>query len=220
MSWACLLSAHRHGFVRPILQGPSGFIFTLFSCPFPLFWSVVIEKEGQMGWRFKKIIGWRFNVQGLMAQMTGLTVTRLMGWRLKTKTSLGVQTSDKLFGSIYGAWHVSFFDWFLSGIEASPRLPCTFPIKTTPFSSHFSTFRRNTLSEHVCHNCQRPIRSIPTSFILIRSLFGSISNFFPFFFFFLLFFFLSFIFLWNHLFSFCAPVTLSKLVNLRFCHYV
>ena len=219
MSWACPLSAHRHGSVRPILQGPSGFIFILFSYPLPLFWSVVIEKEGQMGWRFKKIIGWQFNVQGLTAQMTGLTVTRLMGWRLKTKTSSGVQTSDKLFGSIYGTWHVSFFDWFLSGIEASPRLPCTFPIKTTPFSSHFSTFRRNTLSEHVRHNCQRPVRSIPASFILIRSLFGSVSNFFPFLPLFFSLFYLSFSF-WNPLFSFCAPVTLSKPVSLRFCHYV
>ena len=29
-NWACLLSAHGHGSVRPILQGPSGFIFILF----------------------------------------------------------------------------------------------------------------------------------------------------------------------------------------------
>ena len=31
MSWACLLSAHGHGSVKPILQGPSGFIFIIFS---------------------------------------------------------------------------------------------------------------------------------------------------------------------------------------------
>ena len=103
-----------------------------------------------------------------------------MGWRLKTQRSSGVQTSDKLSGSINGAWHVSFFDRFLSRIEASLRLLCTFPIKTTPFSSHFSTFRRNTLSECVRHICQRSVCSIPASFILIRSLFGSVSNFFPF----------------------------------------
>ena len=76
-----------------------------------------------------------------------------MGWQLKTQRSSGVQTSDKLSGRINGAWHVSFFDWFLSRIEASLRLPCTFPIKTTPFSSHFSTFRRNTLSERIRHIC-------------------------------------------------------------------
>ena len=185
MSWACPLSAHGHGSVRPILQGPSGFIFILFSCPFHPFWSVVIEKEGQMEW-------W-LNSYRLATQMPGLTVTRLMGWWLKTQTSSGVQTSDKLSESIYSAWHVSFFDWFLSRIEASLRLPCTFFIKTNPFSSHFSTFRRNTLSEHVRHNCQRPIRSIPASFVLIRSLFGSVSNFFPFILLFLSF--LSFIFL-------------------------
>ena len=103
-----------------------------------------------------------------------------MGWRLKTQTSSSVQTSDKLSESIYGAWHVSFFDWFLSQIEALLRLPCIFPIKTTPLSSNFSTFRRNTLSEHIRPICQRSVRSILASFILIRSLFGSISNFFPF----------------------------------------
>ena len=75
---------------------------------------------------------------------------------------------------------MSFFDWFLSWIEASLRLPCTIPIKTTPFSSHFSTFRRNTLLEHVRHICQRSVHSIPVSFVLISSLFGSVSNFFPF----------------------------------------
>ena len=89
-----------------------------------------------MGWRLKWL-GWQW-----------------LGWRLKMRTSSGVQTSDRLSGSIYGAWHMLFFDWFLSRIEASLRLPCTFPIKTTPFSSHFSTFRRNTLSERNRHPCQ------------------------------------------------------------------
>ena len=75
---------------------------------------------------------------------------------------------------------MSFFYWFLSWIKASLHFPCTFPIKITPFSSHFPTFRKNTLSNHVRHICQRSIRSIPASFALIRSLFGSVSNFFPF----------------------------------------
>ena len=99
---------------------------------------------------------------------------------MKTQRSSGVRTSDKLSKTISGARHVSFFDWFLSRIEASLRLPCTFPIKTTPFSSHFSTFRRNTLSERVRHIFQRSVRSILASFVLIRSLFGSVSNFFLF----------------------------------------
>ena len=133
-----------------------------------------------MSWRLKWL-GWRFNVHGLTIEMTRLTVTTSMGWRLKTQRSSGVQTSDKLSRSINDAWHVSFYDWFLSRIEASLRLPCTSPIKTTPFSSHFSTFRRNTLSKRVRHICQRSARSIPASFALIRSLFGSVSNFFPFF---------------------------------------
>ena len=44
--------------------------------------------------------------------------------------SSSVRTSDRLSRSIYGARHVSFFDWSLSQIETSLRLPCTFPIKT------------------------------------------------------------------------------------------
>ena len=99
---------------------------------------------------------------------------------MKMQKSSGVRTSDKLSRTINGAQHVSFFDWFLSRIEVSLHLPCTFPIKTTPFSSHFSTFRKNTLSERVGHICQRSVRSILASFVLIRSLFGLVSNFFPF----------------------------------------
>ena len=44
--------------------------------------------------------------------------------------SSSVRTSDRLSRSIYGARHVLFFDWSLSQIETSLRLPCTFPIKT------------------------------------------------------------------------------------------
>ena len=106
-----------------------------------------------MGWRLKWL-SWRFKVYRLKAQMTRLTVTRLMGWQLKMQTSLGVQTSDKLFGSIYGAWHVLFFDWFLSQIEVSLCLPCTFPINTKVFSSHFFIFNWNTLLECNRHPCQ------------------------------------------------------------------
>ena len=96
---------------------------------------------------------------------------------------------------------MSFFGWFLPRIEASLRLPCTFPIKTTTFSSHFSTFRRNTLSEHACHICQRSVRSIPASLVLIRSLFALMSNFFHF----LRFSFFFFFFFEKPLFGFCAP---------------
>ena len=104
-------------------------------------------------------------------------MTSLMGWQLEKQRSSGIQSSDKFPRSIYGAWHVSSFSWFLSRIEASLRLLCTFPIKTTPFSSHFSTFHRNTLSKHARHLCQRSVHSTPASLDLIRSLFSSISNF-------------------------------------------
>ena len=81
-NWACLLSAHGHGSVRLILQSPSGFIFILFNCPLHPFWSVVIEKKGQLGWQLKNyrltvqcswVDGWNDWVDGSM----------FMGWRLK-----------------------------------------------------------------------------------------------------------------------------------------
>ena len=49
MNWAFFLSAHGHGSVRPILQGSSGFILIVFSCPLHPFWSVIVEEEDQMG---------------------------------------------------------------------------------------------------------------------------------------------------------------------------
>ena len=159
-SWACLLSAHRHGSVRPILQRPSSFIFILFSCPLHPFWSVIIEKGDQMGWRLK--------IYGLTVQGLWVDGSRFMGWRpqktrlmVQMRMSSAVQASDKLSWSHYGTWHVSFFDWFLSRIEASLRLPCTFPINTRVFSSHFFIFSWNILSEHHCHPCQT------TPFILL-----------------------------------------------------
>ena len=150
-----------------------------------------------------------------MTEIAGWTVTSLMGWQLKWRRSSGMQSSDKLPRSIYEAWHVSSFGWFLSQIEASLRLLCTFPIKTTPFSSHFSTFRRNTLSERVRHLCQRSIHSTSASLDFIRSLFSSVSNLLR-----SLCFFFVFHSLWKTFIWLLCPVTLSKPVSLRFCHYV
>ena len=73
---------------------------------------------------------------------------------------------------------MSSFGWFLSRIEASLRLPCTSPIKTTHLSLISLLFAENILSERARHPCQRSVRSTPASFDLIRSLFSSISNFF------------------------------------------
>ena len=97
-------------------------------------------------------------------------------------------------------------------------------------SMHFSYKNHSLLlsflyfsQKHIVRACSSYLseicRSIPTSLVLIRSLFGSVSNFFPFLPLFFSLFYLSFSF-WNPLFSFCAPVTLSKPVSLRFCHYV
>ena len=143
-SWACPLSAHGHGSVKPISQGPSGFISILFSCPLHPFWSVIIETVKNLWVDGSRFMGWRLKWLGW----------RWLAWRLKMRTSSGVQTSDRLSGSIYGAWHVSFFDWFLSRIKASLCLPCIFPINTRVFSSHFSIFSWNILSERNCYPCQ------------------------------------------------------------------
>ena len=136
------------------------------------------------------------------------------GW--KSRGRQVYKGSDKLSGSNYGARHVSFFDRFLPRIEASLRLLCIFPIKTTPFSSHFSTFLRNTLSKHVRHICHRSVRSILAYFILIRSLLGSVSNSFLFLCFISIFILsMKTTFIWIP-----CPVTLYKPVSLRFYHYV
>ena len=90
--------------------------------------------------------------------------------------SSGVQSSDKLPRSIYGARHVSSLSWLVSWIEATLRLPCTSPIKTTILPLIPLLFAENTLSEWVRHLCQRSVRSTPTSFNLICSLFSLVSD--------------------------------------------
>ena len=130
--------------------------------------------------------------------------------------SSGVQGSDKLPRSIYGARHMSSFGWSLSRIKASLRLPCTSPIKTTTLSLIYLLFVENTLLERVRHLCQRSVRPTLASFDLIRSLFSSVSNFIRS----ICFFFqLSFCFLAKICGFFC-PSPFFKLVSLRFCHYV
>ena len=133
--------------------------------PFTPFGLSLFEKEGQLGWRLKN---YRLTVQCSWVDDWNDVVDgdKVNGMTVEKQRSSSIQTSDKFFGSIYGIWHVLFFDWFLSRIEALLRLPCTFPIKTTPFFSHFSNFRRNTLSEHVHHICQR---SCPFNSCILRS---------------------------------------------------
>ena len=96
--------------------------------------------------------------------------------RSRRMRSSGVQSSDKLPRSIYGARHVSSLGWLVSRIEALLRLPCTSPIKTITLLFMPLLFTENTLSERVRHLCQRFVRSTPTSLSLIRSLFSSVSN--------------------------------------------
>ena len=150
-SWTCPLSAHGHGSVKPILQGPSDSIFILFSCPLhPIGLSSL---RGRAKWGDgSKYMGWRF-------QCLWVDDSNTCGLTAIMRTPSTVQTSDKLSESHYGAWHMSFFDWFLSWIEASLRLPCTFPINKKVYFSHFFIFNWNILSEHNRHPCQRSPRS-------------------------------------------------------------
>ena len=74
---------------------------------------------------------------------------------------------------------VVFFLVFISNRSVASS-SMHFSYKNHSLLLSFLYFHRNTLSEHVCHICQRSAPSIPASFVLIRSLFGSISNFFPF----------------------------------------
>ena len=124
---------------------------------------------GPNGVTVKKFMGWRLKVHGLTVQ--GLRVDgfkrlgwrfKWLGWQLQKRTLSAIQTSDKLSGSHYGAWHVSFFDWFLSQIETLPCLPCTFPINTKVVSSHFFIFSWNILSERNRHIVITTVDTFPS----------------------------------------------------------
>ena len=106
--------------------------------------------EGPVGWRFKAL---------------GVTVQSSVGRRFQTRMPWTAPMPDRLSGSHYDAWHVSLFDWILSRIKASLRLLCISSINISVFLSHFSIFSWNTLLEHNCHPCQRPIRSVAISVI-------------------------------------------------------
>ena len=135
--------------------------------------SVILERKDQIGWRFK--------INGLIVKDLWVDSSNECGWRFKCGRRHLVQTSDRLSRSHYGAWHVLFFDWFLSRIKASLRLPCTFPINTRVYLSHFFLFSWNILSEHDCHPCQTALFILlyQPSIHSLRSLDLSIINLLP-----------------------------------------
>ena len=138
-SWACPLSAHGHGSVRPILQGSSGYIFILFSCPFhPMSLSPLRGRTNgvtvQSSWDDGS------KACGLTVQSSWDDGSKACGLTVSMRMPSTEQTSDRLSGSHYGAWHVSFFNWILSQIEALLHLPCTSPINTRVYLSHFFIF--------------------------------------------------------------------------------
>ena len=162
------------------LTGPVKLHFYPFQLhPSPLLVRCYLRKGANWG-DDKRIIGWRFDVHELTGEYDGVN-------------------GDKVEGMMVGKAEVVRYT---KGLTSCPEVimahdTCRFLIgfylgskrrfvfhalsyKTTHFSSHFSTFLRNTLSEHVRHICQRSVHSIPASFVLIRSHFGSVSNFFLF----------------------------------------
>ena len=151
-SWVRSSSAHELGSVRPIKLGPSSHILSPSVAPFTL-WVRHRWVEGLMGWQsqargmmvwlkgmmvwLKGMMGWYQRDDGVKLKRWRSNPKEMMVW---TRTPWTAPTSDKLSGSHYEAWHASPFDWILSRIEASLRLPCTSPINTRVFLSHFSIF--------------------------------------------------------------------------------
>ena len=180
-------------FLRPMDIDPLGpsdwarwaFVFILFSYPLTPFGSSLSAEGGQLGWQSNRhmltvrcswVDGRNIGVNGDRLNWDDSwnakqTVTRFMGWWFRKNEVVSVQSSDKLPRSIYGARHMLSLGWFISRIEASLRLPCTSPIKSTTLPLIFLLFAKNTLSERVRHLCQRSIHSTPASFNLIRSYF-------------------------------------------------
>ena len=214
--------------------------------PFTPFGSSLSAKRGQLGWWSNKymltvLCSW---VDGLDTNMNDDKFSLDDGWKCWVDSdiingvmveissgrwrgslddgsgrmrSLGVQSSDKLFGGIYGARHVSFVDWLVSQIEASLRLPCTPSIKTNTLPLISLLFLENTLSKQVRHPCQRSTRSTPALQDLIRSFFSSVSDSIRSICFFLQ---LSFSNFFGKSLRFLHPSPFFNPVSLRFCHYV
>ena len=136
--WTWIRQAH--------LSGPH--FYPLQLPPSPLLVRLHLRKWGQLGWRSNNyrltircswVDGWNIGVNG--DKLNGMTIEMSSRqWQglwddgSEKQRLSGIQSFDKLLRSIYGAWHVSSFGWFLSRIEASLRLPCT-SIKTTHFLS-------------------------------------------------------------------------------------
>ena len=125
-------------------KGPSSYIFILFNCP--------LHPTGPSSLRGR--------TNGVMVQSSWDDDSKACGLTVSVRMSSTAQTSDRLSGSHYGAWHVSFFDWILSQIEALLHLPCTSSINTKVYLSRFFIFNWNILSKRNRHPCQRPPRSI------------------------------------------------------------
>ena len=142
-SWACPLSAHGHGSVRPIFKARRALFLSSSATPF----TPLVHHP------------WEEGPNGVTVQNSSVDGSNACGLMVSMRMPSTVQTSDRLSRSHYGAWHVLFFDWFLSRIKALLHLPCTSPINTRVYLSHFFIFNWNILSERNRHPCQRPPRS-------------------------------------------------------------
>ena len=133
----------------PFNGGPSGYIFTLFSCPLHPMGSSSLSGR----------------IHGVTVQGSRVDGSKACGSMVSMRMPWTMPTPDKLSESHYDAWYLSFSHWILSQIETSLHLPWTSSINISVFLSHFSIFSWNTLSERFHHPCQRPLHSIVVSVI-------------------------------------------------------
>ena len=115
-----------------------------------------------------------------------LTVITSMKWRFENADVIRCKTSDKLSWSIYCVWHVSSFDWLLSWIETSLRLPCIIPIKTSLLFSflHFlaetycqsATVNLVRATHPYCHSDRHHIHPVHLVYLLLIQKTGKCSS--------------------------------------------
>ena len=173
MSWDCPLSTHGHGSVKPILQGPSGFIFILFNYPLHPFRSVIIEKKDQMGWRLKNY--------GLTVQGSQANGSRFMGWPLQKTGCTNIwQVVQK---PLWRMTHVVLWLVFISNQSvASSSVHFSYKFQSLPFLflhfqlKHIVRAQPSSLSDQPVHIVIKTFNTFPPFTWFIRRWFKKIGK--------------------------------------------
>ena len=175
-SWACPLSAHGHGSVRPIFKARRALFLSSSATPFtPLVhhpW-----EEGPNGVTVQNLWVDGSNASGLMVQDLWVDGSNECGLTDQMRTpSSCANIWQVVWKPLWCMTHVVLWLVFIS-----LRLPCTSPINIRVYLSHFFIFSWNILSEHNCHPCQTApfILLYQPSTHSLRSLDLSIINLLP-----------------------------------------